>query len=543
MTATTSEAPRAADLVAQRLYEAGCRYAFGMPGGEVLTLIDALRKVGIAFILAKHENNAGFMAEGVYHRTGAPGILVATIGPGALNCVNVVANAHQDKVPLIVLSGCIDATEGLTYTHQILDHEAVFRSVTKATFRLTAEGADIIADKAVGIATEGQCGPVFIDVPISVADARPQGVTPRRRAAATITRPAEGADLDRARGWLRRAKRPVMIVGLDAIKDEAGEAIRRFAEAYHVPLITTYKAKGIVPEDHPLCLGGAGLSPLADKTLIPFIRSADLIIGVGYDPIEMRTGWRELWDPAATNVIDISAAPNHHYMHQATLSFVADTGATLGALQEGVAANETWTDGEIEAAKATLAADFPRDDDWSPAAVIDCCRQHLPRDTVATVDSGAHRILLSQMWACYEPRSLLQSTALCTMGCAVPLAIGTKIAEPNRTVVSFSGDGGTLMIAGELSTAAETGANAIFVVFVDASLALIELKQRREQLANSGVDFGAHDFAAIGRAFGGNGHTVRSRAELIAALDAAQRSDTFTVIAALVDRKSYDGRI
>ena len=149
--------PRAADLLAQRLYEAGCRYAFGMPGGEVLTLVDALEQAGIRFVLAKHENAAGFMAEAVHHCDGAPAVLVATVGPGALNCVNVVANAEQDRVPLIVLTGCVDETEALTYTHQVLDHQAVYRPITRASYRLTADGAGIIADKAVAIATTPRC--------------------------------------------------------------------------------------------------------------------------------------------------------------------------------------------------------------------------------------------------------------------------------------------------------------------------------------------------------------------------------------------------
>ena len=167
----------------------------------------------------------------------------------------------------------------------------------------------------------------------------------------------------------------------------------------------------------------------------------------------------------------------------------------------------------------------------------------LPRDTLLTADSGAHRILLSQMWNCGAPRQLVQSSGLCTMGCAVPLAMGRKLAQPDRTVVSFSGDAGFLMVAGELATAAEMGLAPIFVVFVDASLALIELKQRQRQLPNAAVDFGHHDFAAIGRAFGGQGHRVRNRAELTAALDAAMQADTFTVIAAEIDREGYDGRI
>ncbi|NRB05776.1 MAG: thiamine pyrophosphate-binding protein, partial [Rhodobacteraceae bacterium] len=202
-----------------------------------------------------------------------------------------------------------------------------------------------------------------------------------------------------------------------------------------------------------------------------------------------------------------------------------------------------WAGGEIATAKAALAAAFPTDDTWGPAAVMDEARNVLPRNTLATADSGAHRILLSQMWPCYEPRGLMQSSALCTMGCAVPLAIGAALASPDRPVISFSGDAGFLMVAGELATASETGARPIFLVFVDASLALIEKKQRERQMVNAGVDFATHDFAQMGRAFGGAGVDVRSREELRAALEDAMRAETFTVIAAHIDRGAYDGRI
>ncbi len=533
---------RAADYLAERLYQAGCRHAFGMPGGEVLTLIDALRKAGIEFTLVKHENCAGFMAEGVYHRTGAPGILVATLGPGAMNGINSVANAYQDRVPIIVLSGCVDEDEALTYTHQVMDHVAVFSTITKATFTLTSGGADAAADKAVAIAMEGRPGPVFIDVPISVADMKTAPTHLRRRAAASKTAPAEGADLELARGWLSSAKRPLMIAGVDAINDNAGKDIQAFCERYNVPLITTYKAKGIMPETHPLALGGAGLSPLADKTLLPFVESADLIICAGYDPIEMRTGWRDIWDATLVNVIDITAEPNHHYMHQATLNFVADTGASLRAIGT-VMPSDTWVGGDIAAVQANLRKAFPRDEEWGPAAIIDECRQCLPENTLATADSGAHRILLSQMWTCYEPRGLIQSTALCTMGCALPMAMGVKIASPDRPVISFSGDAGFLMVAGELATAVERELKPIFLVFVDASLSLIELKQRQRQMQNHAVDFGLHDHAAIARAFGGQGYEVATRDELRSALEQAQNADTFTLIAATIPRGAYDGRL
>lgn len=532
---------RAADLLAQRLYEAGCRHAFGMPGGEVLTIVDALEKAGIEFVLCKHENAAGFMAEGAHHMNGAPAILVATVGPGAMNGVNAVANAHQERVPMIVLTGCVDPDEALTYTHQVLDHRRVFDEITKATFTLTADGADIVTDKAVGIATEGRNGPVHIDVPISVADTHAAPKL-RRRVAAGQTAPA-ATDLALAQTWLDAAERPVIIAGLDVLYDGSHAELLRFAECYGAPVITTYKAKGVLPETHALALGGAGLSPLADQHLLPLVRDADLVICVGYDPIEMRPGWREVWNPDEVRVIDITAEPNHHYMHQAGLSFICHTGAALRALTAQAVARESWVGGDVAAVKNALTKAFPRDEAWGPGAVIAECRDVLPDDAIATVDSGAHRILLSQMWTCHAPRTLLQSSALCTMGCAMPLAMGAKYANPERTVVSFCGDAGALMVAGEWSTAKEHGLNTIFVVFVDRSLALIELKQRQRQMKNAGVDFMDHDFAAIGRAFGGQGHTVTSRAELRDALTSASDADSFTVIAAVIDRKAYDGRI
>ncbi|QFT98067.1 Acetolactate synthase [Roseovarius sp. THAF8] len=539
----TNSPLRAADVLAQRLYQAGCRHAFGMPGGEVLTLVDALEKAGIRFTLVKHENAGGFIAEAVHHRDGAPAILVATVGPGAMNGVNVVANAEQDRVPMIVLSGCVDADEALTYTHQILDHRAVFRPITKATFELTAAGAGIIADKAVALATEPRCGPVHIDVPISVADTQVPADAPRPvRVPASPAAPS-GADAARAREALATASRPIAVVGLDVLQDGSHTVLRAFLEQFGIPFVTTYKAKGVLPEDHPLCLGGAGLSPLADTHLLPLIAKADLVLCIGYDPIEMRTGWRNAFDPARQTVIDIAAVPNTHYMHQASLNFVGHTGETLEMLAQGTPVGTTWPDDEPAAARKALASAFPDTDEWGPAGVIAETRAVMPDDTLATADSGAHRILLSQMWRCTEPRGLIQSSALCTMGCAVPMAMGLKIAEPNRPVVSFSGDAGFLMVAGELATAAELRLTPIFLVFVDASLALIELKQRQRQLANKGVDFARHDFAAMGRAFGGAGHTVRTRAELRTALQAALHCDTFSVIAAEIEPGGYDGRI
>ncbi len=534
---------RAADVLATRLYAAGCRYAFGMPGGEVLTLVDALEAAGIKFILVKHENSAGFMAEGVYHRTGAPGILVATLGPGVANAVNVIANADQDRVPMIFLTGCVDADDAHSYTHQIFDHRAILEPITRATFTLSAASAEVIADKAVNLALAARPGPVHIDVPISVADSSAKSTRSILRAPQSPTAPAPGPDLEKARAWLGQAKKPIMIIGVDVLSEGSSEVAKTFAQNYAIPVLTTYKAKGILPEDDVLALGGVGLSPLADRHLMPFVNEADLIICAGYDPIEMRTGWQDAWDPDKQNVIDITTAPNTHYMHQAAISFICNIAAGLKAISDGVAPAATWDSARFDEVRTQLCQVYRIDEDWGPAAIVETVRDFMPRNAVASVDSGAHRILLSQVWHCYEPQGLLQSTGLCTMGCAVPLAMGAKIASPDTSVVAFVGDAGLLMCLGELATAAELDLPITIITFVDASLSLIDIKQRGRQLKNAGVDFDQVDFAATGKALGGNGITVTSRDQLKHALGEAATASRFTLIGCVIDRQAYDGRL
>ncbi len=535
-------------IIAERLYEAGCRHAFGIPGGEVVALMDALDRAGIRFQLTKHENGAGFMAEGSHHATGAPGILLATIGPGLANAINVIANAEQDRVPLIVLTGCVGPADAHTYTHQVLDHQALLAPITKASFLVVDGAVDVIVDKALNIALEGRPGPVHIDVPVDLANrAQPAPAGVLQKPAAQ-TAPAEGPALAEARARLQAAERPVIVAGLDLLYEQgAVEALRDFVARFKVPVLTTYKAKGVLPEDHPLALGGHGLSPLSDELVIPFLEKADLVICAGYDPIEMRSGWRRPW--AASKAIEFALAPNRHYVHHADLFFQCGAGAGLAALGRGEdgrpleGRGRTWPEGEVAALKAALAERFaPEEDGWGPATAIAAIRRAAPRETVATVDSGAHRILLSQMWPCPEPRTLLQSTALCTMGCALPLAIGHALADKTRPVIAFTGDAGLEMVLGELATLRDLGLPVLVVVFVDRSLALIELKQRRMGRANLGVDFPATDFAAVAEAMGGVGRRAETAQALEREVAAAFGRDRFTLLEVPIPRQSYDGK-
>lgn len=530
-----------AEIIGTMLASAGASHAFGIPGGEVLAVMQGLDAAGLRFVLVKHENAGGFMAEGLWHMTGALPVLLATLGPGVANAVNVVANAMQDRVPLIFLTGCVDAAEARTYTHQVFDHQAMLRPVVKGSFRLETGQVGIGMAKAIALATSGQPGPVHVDVPIGVAEATSdEALCPLNPPVAAGL--PDAAPLSKALQSLTRARRPLALAGVDAVNQGAGAAVAAFCQSHGIPLITTYKGKGLMAEGHPLSLGGAGLSPKADRILMPLMAKADLILLLGYDPIEMRIGWRDPWT-AGQEIIELAPVAREHGMHRATQVLTGDLAATLAALAHD--APPRWPEREPEAARRELRAAFAAPGHWGPHQVFATLRDVMPPETVVTADSGAHRILASQMWDCPQPRLMLQSSGLCTMACAVPLAAGAKIGRPGAPVLALVGDAGLEMGAGELATLAAERLPVVVCVLVDDSLALIEMKQRGSQRPNLGVDFGGPglrtDFAALARAFGGHGVTVTDAASLAGEARAALRRDGFSLIAAQIPRRAYDG--
>ena len=320
---------------------------------------------------------------------------------------------------------------------------------------------------------------------------------------------AEGRELDTLLGWLAAAERPLILAGLGILAHGAHAELAAFARRTGAAVITTYKAKGVIPEDDPMVIGAPGsrrsptapcsrrftprtgpvpgLRPGRDARLVdPAVGSAGRLGGdrVGPHrsrraPGEARAGRR----PAA------GPWPARR----------AGGGPARGDVARRPAGRRARRGG---------AALRPPDGRWGPHAVVDTCRRVFPRDTIATVDTGSHRILLSQVWDAYEPGGLLQSTGLATMGYGLPAAIGAKLARPERPVVCFTGDGGLEMTIGELATVRDLGQPLVIVCFADRSLALIELKQRRLGLPNVGVDFAATDLVEVARAYGGHGVRV-----------------------------------
>ncbi|BBE71802.1 thiamine pyrophosphate-binding protein [Oharaeibacter diazotrophicus] len=543
MTAADPARTRVADVVARTLAAHGVRHVFGMPGGEVVEIVDALGRAGIDFTLARHETAAAAMAAGAWAATGRPALLVTTIGPGLANAVDGIADAAQERVPLVVLSGVVDRTIRGRFTHQVIDHRALLAPLVKTSVEIEAEGAGATVARALAAALDGPAGPVHLDLSPGVAatvvdrpaDTAAPGPTAVLHLSPRAGDPAVGRIADR----IATARRPLIVAGFAAALDHGGGAVATLAEAIGAAVVTTYKAKGAIPEDHPLALGAAGLSPAADAILMEAVRAADLVILIGYDPIEMRVGWLDAFDPART--VEIAPHRFDHGMHRAALRLEAPVAATAAALVATIGGHQGWPRGEVEALRARLAARFAGPDRFGPHAIVATLRAHVGDGDVVTVDSGAHRILLSQLWTARRPVTLLQSAGFCTMATALPTAIGAKIAAPERRVVAVMGDGGLEMGLGELATLRDCGLPLTVVVFQDESLALIALKQKAAGLARAGVDIGPTDFAALARAFGGHGATVTDAAALARELDDARVRDRFSLLACRFDADEYDG--
>ncbi|MEN0067839.1 MAG: thiamine pyrophosphate-binding protein [Myxococcota bacterium] len=524
-----------AEHLAHALVQAGIRTGFGIPGGETLTLLEALRAAGIRFVLTRHETGAGLLAEGLHHVTGAPGLLVATVGPGVANCPNAVAQAKLDRVPLIVITGNVADHHGVAFTHQVFDQRALLAPLVKESYRLTAATAARDIEEGLWRAREGRPGPVHFDLPLDVAEAPGAPITPLRRQVAI----PKASTLDRAAKRLSRAERPLVMVGLEAMRSPHFLSL---VERLRAPVLGTYKAIGAMPHSHPLWVSAAGLSPKADALLLPMVAEADVVLLAGYDAVEMRSGWLEPFK-TSTTVIDVSVSSERPPEHRTDLRLVGPIDATFNALLGRIERSSSmWTGASVRQA---LAVAFPAEDGPGPAGLITAIRDAVTPETVVTVDTGAHRILLSQMWRAEQPGTLLQSSGLCTMGYAVPVAIGAALGSGAPTV-AVVGDGGFEMALGELATARDLGVNLTIVVIDDRSLALIEKKQRERGLPNVGVDFGradvtGTDYVGLARAFGATAERFDDPREL--------RDWLRTPMSGLrlawcpIERRGYEGRL
>lgn len=532
--------PRTSEIIAAALRDSGVTHAFGIPGGEVLDLLDAFRAAGIEFVLTKQELGAGMMADAAFQLTGKPGVLVATLGPGITNTTTAVAQAFLDRSAMIVLTGEIATSLKAVYTHQIIDHERLMRPLVKWSTTIGAKGAYEQVRKGLDIAQSPLPGPVHFNLPTDVAGAeQPDGArfAPGRLGAA----PSVEA-LHPVIEWLRQARKPLAFVGLGVQLDGAHDALKAFLERWRVPFICTYKAKGVVPEDHELCIGATGLSPVVDKIHMAELEDADLVLTLGFDPVELRSDWMAPWDEGKRTV-NIDLVPNTHHVYRSALEYAGSIGGTLAALAAGAPERhaERWPREELDRYRGAIrkAIAHRAERGLGPYEVVSILREVFPRDTIATVDTGSHRILINHVWQAYEPRRLLQSNGLGSMGYALPAAIAAKLLHPARPVLAMMGEAGLDMVLGEMALLQAHKLKLTLVVFRDDTLSLIKLKQERMKLPETGVRTASPDYVKVAEAYGGAGVVVEDAAALRRAAHAALGAPGFTLIDARIDPAEY----
>jgi acetolactate synthase-1/2/3 large subunit len=528
--------PTVADILIDGLCRAGVQRIFGVPGGgSNLEVLEAARATGLPFVLCHQESSACVMAAVTGELTGAPGAVLSTLGPGVSASATGLAHAFLDRSPLIYVSDRHpSAALGFT-THQAFDHAAFLTPIVKGSVAVTAESASHWIAHAAQLALKEPRGPVHLDLPADVAS---QAAVPFAASVQPTPMPQPSpADLDTAAAMIRRAKRPVVLVGLQCRGGDA-KWLRAFCEALPAPVLATYKAKGALPDPHPLALGIFTGGALEE----PVVGRADLIITFGLDTVEMIPRRWSYEAPVLSLVRAPSAASagGGSYFTPA-LELVGDLGLILEELAPRLREHHAdWDVVEVDRLRRerqrALEIAVPG---LAPHRIVQIAREYTPAGTIATVDAGAHMFQAAEYWQAVSPGEFLISNGLATMGFALPAAIAAQLVYPERRVLCLTGDGGFMMVASELETMARLRLPIAVIVFNDAALSLIEVKQEQKGYTGVSMRYGGPDLAALAKSFGVAARVVKDEAGFMGALVAAQGEAGPLLIDARIDPSGY----
>jgi len=495
-----------AEIAIRLLERQGVATIAGIPGGAVLPLYDALaRSNKIRHVLARHEQGAGFIAQGIARVTGEPGVCIASSGPGATNLLTAIADAKLDSIPLVAITGQVPRAMIGTDAFQEVDTFGLSLPISKHNYlvRAASDLAQVIPE-AFAIASSGRPGPVLIDIPKDVQnEAAEVGAWPEPGTAAPRPAAADAA-IDRAVAMIESAERPILYLGGGIVHSGAAQAAVAVAERSSLPTVMTLMGLGVLPTDHPLSLGMLGMhgAPYTNRAL----DECDLLIAVGARFDDRATGKLAEFCPRASVIhVDVDAAELGK-LRAAELAIRADAHDVLARLLPWLRPRRRscW-----HARIAELRRRHPLhlpglDSPRTPYGLIAAVAAALDRDVLVTTDVGQHQMWVAQAFPLRHARRWLTSGGLGTMGFGVPAAIGAALAAPGKTVVCFSGDGSILMNLQELATAAEEGVNVKIVLMNNRSLGLVH--QQQTLFYDRRVFASAYrktpDFVALARGFG-----------------------------------------
>ncbi|EMW5430010.1 acetolactate synthase AlsS [Enterococcus faecium] len=499
-------------------------YVFGIPGAKIDGVFNELEDQGPELIVTRHEQNAAFMAQAIGRITGEPGVVIATSGPGASNLATGLVTATAEGDPVLAIAGQVKRSDLLKLTHQSMDNAALFQPITKYSAEIQdPETISEVIANAYRMAKSSKKGASFISIPQDVVDAPVQGNVIKPLSDPKLGS-ASADDIRYLAERIREAKLPILLVGMRGSSEKETLAIRQLVEKTALPVVETFQAAGVISRElEAHFFGRVGLFRNQPGDML--LKRSDLVIAIGYDPIEYEArNWNAEKD-ARIIVIDEAPAEIDPFM-QPERELIGDISATLDLLTGSLEPQQVSEDAK-EYLASLQAKLTERDIVQSkgeagilhPLEVINTLQSKVTDDMTVTVDVGSHYIWMARHFRSYEPRHLLFSNGMQTLGVALPWAISAALVRPNTQIVSVSGDGGFLFSAQDLETAVRKKLNIVHLIWNDGHYNMVEFQEKMKYQRASGVDFGPVDFVKYAEAFGAKGIRATSVEELEKALE------------------------
>jgi acetolactate synthase-1/2/3 large subunit len=524
-----------ARAVAKALADAGIERVFGLPGGEVLVLIDELRRAGVDFVLMRHEANAGIAAAVHGKLRGQPGVVLATLGPGAANLMLPLASAYLDQEPLLAISAQLPDEFPASHTHQLLPLHENYLPICRVVGKILNDNVDELVPRALAACMERPFTASYLTLSAREATKPSVRFGPPFTGGLSGSSPlgdarTKAADLRRL---FQSAERPLVLIGL-GIHPANASRLRQWLNEWNLPVAVTPKVKGIVDETADNFVGViSGMA--ADGLMVDAQKSSDLLIGFGLDPVEIDKLWH-----AELPIHWVLEAPNVGGIVPAGVELVDHVQVLDALISEPPPRRWTQPFAATQKKRRDLLTAPPRSTNtmW-PGDIIRVLADAVPATTIVTTDVGSHKYLFGQFWPSRHPETFWMSNGLSGMAYGLSAAIGAKLARPDVPVLCAVGDGGFSMNAQELETAERVGAPFVTVVLEDGSYSLIKLAQEGRKLEPYRMDFGPIDTVKMAESCGVAALRTANPDELATAVRSAIDGGKSLVVGVPVDYADY----
>ncbi|MGV2290737.1 acetolactate synthase AlsS [Trinickia sp. YCB016] len=529
-----------AELVVRTLEAHGVTHVFGVPGAKIDTVFNALVDSRIETVVCRHEQNAAFIAGGIGRMTGKAGVAIATSGPGVSNLVTGLATANSEGDPVVALGGAVATGEALKQIHQTMDAVSILKPVTKFSATVGApEQVNEVMANAFRVAEAGRPGAAYVNLPKDVmADACPH--TPLPPPAFAGLGLADNSAIKEAARLINAASTPVVLLGMLASKPTHAAALQEFIGKGNLPTVGTFQAAGAVGAMLSSNFGGR-VGQLANQPADRLLDSADLVITIGYDPVEYGP---DLWNGGSQRkIVHVDVLPadldNNYYPYVELTGDIAQTLQALTSLidRSRKSAISSGILQLIQAEHLRLAKDSAARNGTPihPLRLVHELQQFVRDDITVCLDMGSFHLWIARHLYSFRPRQVLVTNGQQTLGVALPWAIAASIVRPHEKVLSISGDGGFLYSSMELETAVRLKTNIVHMVWIDGSYDMVATQEKLKYGRPSGTDFGPVDYLRYAEAFGAKGLMINKPDEIASVLKQAFKTPGPVIVGVHVD--------